>query len=223
MILCKNCGALSKEDVRIYRDDLKKQNIKIVPVLPTCIRCGAQVQISHPCTSANIIVLNGTSGSGKTSVAEYLQNNGYLAMDGDCAIQSLRYKTGTKKYEWQALIEEIAIEIGLLMHFTKNIVLSHIVLPEDVEVYMQIFASYGLQYKFALLKPNYQTAVERCQTRTAHESVTPEVWIRHFYDLLVFDEHVVDIIDNTNQTIEETATQILNVPWRSPLRRRKVR
>ena len=215
MILCENCGELPKESVQIYRDDLKKQHITILPILPTCSQCNTRITISHADTCGNIIVLNGTCGSGKTSIAEYLQDNGYLAIDGDCAIQSLQYKKGTKKYEWNELIDEIADEIRLMTYFGKNIALSHVVLPEDVERYIQIFSSFGLKYKFVLLKPDYQTAVERCKNRTAHESVTPEIWIKHFYNLLVFDERAVDVIDNTHQSIEETVTEIFNLPWRS--------
>ena len=214
MILCPNCGVLPKEAVQLYRDDLKKQNIRISPILPTCARCNSEVQIPYSDTSGHIIVLNGTCGSGKTSVAEYFQDNGYFAIDGDCAIQSLRHKKGAKQYEWNELINEIASEIGLLTYFTKDIVLSHVILPEDVERYISVFASYGLQYKLVVLRPDYQAAVERCQNRTAHENVTPEIWIKHFYDILIFDETGVDIIDNTNQSIEETATQIDNLPWR---------
>ena len=214
MVTCSNCGELSKKDVRIYRDDLKKQNIKISPILPICVHCNGEVEISHKCTAGSIIVLNGTCGSGKTAVAEHLQDNGYLAIDGDCAIQSLRYKKGVKQYEWNELIDEIAHEISLLTYFNENIVLAHIILPEDVEKYMRFFSMYGLQYKFILLKPDYQTAVERCQSRTAHDSVTPEKWIRHFYDLLVFDEHTTDLIDNTAKSIEETVAEISTLPWR---------
>jgi len=214
MISCVNCGELSSEDVQIYRDDLKKQHVKILPVLPICMRCNAEVEISHTCTSGNIIVLNGTCGSGKTSIAEYLQDNEYLVIDGDCAVQSLRHKKRVKQYEWNELINEITNEIKLLTYFNKNIVLSHIVLPEDVEKYMRIFELCRLQYKFILLKPDYQTAVQRCQNRTAHDSVTPEIWVRHFRDLLVFDKRMADVIDNTNQSIEETVAEIFNLPWR---------
>ena len=162
----------------------------------------------------NIIVVNGTCGSGKTSIAECLQNNGYLAIDGDCAIQSLRCKKKVKQYEWNELIDEILYEISLLTYFNKNIVLSHVILPKDLGKYMQAFASYGLQYKFVTLRPDYQTAVERCKSRTAHDNITPEKWIRYFYDLLVFDEQMADTIDNTNQSIEETVAEISNLKWR---------
>lgn len=210
MIICPNCGEIAKENVRIYDDSLKKQNIGILPVNPTCRLCGAQVVISHTAKENNIIVLNGTCGSGKTTVAEWFADKGWLAIDGDCAIQSLRHKTGQKKYEWNELIVEIAHEIDILSSFGKNIVLSHVVLPEDFEKYIKMFRTRNLKYKFVLLKPEYQTAVKRCQTRTCHENITPEQWIKHFYDLLVFDEGF-EILDNTNMTAEETAEYILKI------------
>jgi len=212
VIICPNCGDIAKENVKIYDDSLKKQNIGILPVNPTCKLCGAEIVISHTVKDNNIIVLNGTCGSGKTTVAERLADKGWLAIDGDCAIQSLRYKTGQKKYEWNELIDEIAHEIDILSLFGKNIVLSHVVLPEDFEKYKKMFDTQNLKYKFVLLKPEYHTVVERCQTRTCHETVTPEQWIKHFYDVLVFDERF-ETLDNTNMTAEETAEHILKMPF----------
>jgi chloramphenicol 3-O-phosphotransferase len=170
--------------------------------------CGAEVNISHQCNGGSIVVINGTSGSGKSTIAEVLIDKGFLAIDGDCVIQTVRHKTGKKQYEWGELIDEIAREIDLLSLFGENIVLSHVILPEDLVKYIEIFESRNMQYKFFLLKPDYQTAVERCQTRTCHTSVTPEYWIKHFYDLLVFDDRVLNV-DNTNMKPEETANYIL--------------
>ena len=83
-----------------------------------------------------------------------------------------------------------------------------IIVPEDLERYRNIFKERNLKYKFILLKPNYKTVVERCQSRTCHSNVTPEYWIDYFYNLLKFDEQV-EVIDNTNMTAEETAECIL--------------
>jgi ABC-type lipoprotein export system ATPase subunit len=71
---------------------LRKQNINISPVVPACKFCGAEVNVSHICNGGSIIVINGTSGSGKTTIAEILQSKDFLAIDGDCAIQALRHK-----------------------------------------------------------------------------------------------------------------------------------
>jgi len=62
MITCQNCGEITKEDVKLYDESLKKQNIGILPVYPTCELCGAEAAISHTCISGNIIVQNGTCG-----------------------------------------------------------------------------------------------------------------------------------------------------------------
>lgn len=212
MIACPNCNEIKKDDVQIYNNNLRKQNINISPIVPTCKICGAEVTISNSCSTGKVIVINGTCGSGKTTVAEILQDKGFLAIDGDCAIQSLQHKKGTKQYEWNKLIDEIAREIDILSFFGENIVLSHVVLPEDLPKYIEIFNTRNMEYKLILLKPEYKCAVERCQTRTCHKSITPEVWIKHFYDILIFNG-MFDIIDNTNLSANETADAILKLPY----------
>jgi len=209
MIKCPNCGKITKDNVKIYDDSLRKQNIGISPILPTCKLCGFEVVISHICDGGNLIVLNGTCGSGKTTIAEVFIDKGWLAIDGDCAIQSLRHKKGTKQYEWKELINEIACEIDILSLFCKNIVLSHIILPEDYKKFIELFKSRNIKYNLILLKPEYQTAVERCRLRTCHTTITPEKWIKHFYDILVFDDRF-DIVDNSDMSVQDTAETILN-------------
>lgn len=143
-----------------------------------------------------------------------MQNKGYLAIDGDCAIQSIRHRKGIKHYEWNELIQEIAQEIDILSLFGNKFVISHIVLPEDLEKYIELFKSRNLKYKLVLLKPELENAIERCQMRTCHENITPKKWIKHFHDTLVFvgDEFVT--IDNTCLTEDETVDIILNLPLR---------
>ncbi len=210
IINCPNCGEISKDNVKIYSEGLRKQNINIMPILPICRLCGAEVAISHTCSGGNIIVLNGTCGSGKTTIAELLADRGWLAIDGDCAIQSLRHKKGTKQYKWNELISEIECEIDILSLFCNNIVLSHVILPEDYKKFIEFFESRTIKYKLILLKPEYQVTVQRCQIRTSHTSITPDKWIRHFYDLLVFDDDQIYTIDNSYMTALDTAEAILN-------------
>ena len=210
MIECPNCGKIAVNEIEIYNKSLRRQNFSMSPILPICKQCGAEVIITHKCNGGNIIVLNGTCGSGKSTVAEIFAQKGYLAIDGDCVIQAVRHKKGTKQYEWDELISEIAYEIDIISLLGENVVLSHVVLPEDMDKYIEIFEFRNLKCKFALLKPEYQTAVERCQSRTCHASITPEYWIKHFYDLLDFDARVA-IVDNTNMTAEETAGFILGM------------
>ena len=210
MITCPNCGEITKDDIQIYNENLRKQSFNMSPILPSCKHCKTDVVVKSKCNGGNIIIINGTSGSGKSTIAEILSEKGFLAIDGDCAIQAVRHKKGTKQYEWDELISEIVFEIDVLSLFGKNIVISHVVLPEDLNKYIDIFESRNMKYKFFLLKPEYQTAVERCQTRTCHTSITPEYWIKHFYDSLNFDDRVI-VVDNTNMTAEETAEYILKI------------
>ncbi len=208
MIACPNCGELAKSDIIVYSQSLRKQSFSMSPVLPTCVHCGKEVEVAHKCNGGNIIVLNGTSGSGKSTIAEIVAKQGFLPIDGDCVIQSVKHKKGTTQWDFHEIAAEIAIEIDILSMFGDDFVLSTVILPEDLDKYIETFQSRNLKYRLFLLKPKYQTAVERCRTRTCHASVTPEYWIKHFYEMLKFDDRVI-VVDSTNQTPEETAAFVL--------------
>lgn len=210
MITCPNCGELGLSDITIYSENLRKQDFSMLPVLPACKHCGKEVEITHKCTGGTIIVLNGTCGSGKSTVAEILLKKEFLVIDGDCVIQVVKHKKGKPEWDFVELADEIAREIDILSMFGNNFVLSTVILPEDLDKYIRIFQSRNMKYRFFLLKPEYQTAWERCQTRTCHDSVTPEYWIKYFYDMLNFDDRVI-IVDNTHLTPEETAARVLQV------------
>jgi predicted ABC-type ATPase len=208
MITCPSCGELEINDITIYSESLRKQDFSMLPVLPTCIHCGKEVEIKYKCNSGNIIVLNGTCGSGKSTIAELLVDKGFLAIDGDCVIQSVKHKKGTSQVDFIEMAEEIASELDILSMFGDNFVLSTVILPEDFDRYIRVFQSRNLKYRLFLLKPEYQTALERCQSRTCHGSITPEYWIKYFYEMLNFDDSVI-VVDNTNLTPAETAARIL--------------
>jgi gluconate kinase len=180
------------------------------PVLPACVHCGKEVEITHKCNGGNIIVLNGTCGSGKSTIAEILLKRGFLAIDGDCVIQVVKHKKRATQWDFHEIAAEIAVEIDILSMFGDDFVLSTVILPEDLDKYMEIFRSRNLKYRLLLLKPEYQTAVVRCQSRTCHSTVTAEYWIRHFYEKLIFDDRVI-LVDNTNLTPEETAAYVLGI------------
>lgn len=208
MITCSGCGELEINDITIYSENLRKQDFSMLPVLPTCNHCGEEVEISHRCNGGNIIVLNGTCGSGKSTIAELLANKGFLVVDGDCVLQSVKHKKGINQTDFNEMADEIAIELDILSMFGDNFVLSTVILPEDFDRYLGVFQSRNLKYRLFLLKPEYQTALERCQSRTCHASVTPEYWIKYFYERLNFDDRVI-VVDNTNLTPEETVAHIL--------------
>ena len=208
VISCSKCGKLSKKEILLYNESLRKQTFDILPILPTCKRCGTEVAVLNVCKGGNVIVLNGTCGSGKSTIAEILIKKGYKAIDGDCAIQVIKHKKNANDWSFDELANEIACEIDILSLFSNKFVISSVLMPEDMDKYIKAFESRKLKYTFVLLKPEYQTAVSRCQSRTCHTSVTPEEWIKHFYDSLEFDDSVT-VIDNTNMTANETADYIL--------------
>ena len=208
MITCPTCGELTKDDLCLYRASLRRQTFAMLPILPTCQRCGADVTVTHTCTGGSILVLNGTCGSGKSTIAEILASQGYLAIDGDCVIQVVKHKMGSKQVALADLVPEVACEIDLLSLYGERFVLSHVITPAEMAAYVTLFRERNLAYRFVLLKPDYATAVARCQSRTCHTSVTPEYWIRHFYDLLAFDGGA-EVVDSTHMTPEETAEYIL--------------
>jgi len=208
MITCPNCGELERAEITVYSERLRKQDFSMLPVLPACRHCGREVATTHRCSGGTIIVLNGTCGSGKSNVAELLAGKGFLVIDGDCVIQSVKHKKGTKQVDFNEMADEIASEIDILSLFGNNFVLSTVILPEDLDKYLGIFRSRHLNYRLFLFRPEYQTAVERCQSRTCHASVTPEYWIKHFYEMLKFDDSVV-VVNNTGLTPEETAACVL--------------
>ena len=193
MIICPNCGELTKEQIHVFNKNIRKQDFGLLPVLPTCRFCNAEVEISHICSEGNIIILNGTCGSGKSTIAEQMIKKGFRAIDGDCAIQAMKHKQKLKTVDFRETIDEIAYDIDVLSLYSRQLVLAAIIVPEDL-----------------LLKPDYQTVLERCRNRTCHKNVTPEYWIRYFYDLLDFDNRM-DILDNTGMTTEETVDHILKL------------
>lgn len=216
-ILCPVCCEISKNDMELYNSDLRKQNIDISPIYPTCKKCKSTLIVNAKCHEGEIIILNGTCGSGKTTIAEELmKKHGYYAIDGDCVIQSVKHKIGTQAPDWRLKVEfnsdeilsEIAAEIDYVSLFSSRIVLSHVILPQDIDRYIRIFTERNLEYRFYLLRPAYEEAVARCQIRTCHKSITPEYYVKYFYDKLVFSEGII-VVDNTSLSIDETIQRIL--------------
>jgi len=215
LIICPNCNKINKNDVEIYNIGLRKQNLEISPIVPTCKICGAEINFTDRCDGGNVVVLNGASGSGKSTVAtELWKKHGFYAIDGDCLIQALKHRLKVDKAEYNSdeMLEEIGREIDFLRLFTDKIVLAHIILAEDEVRYKQIFEMRGMKYKFILLNSDLETLNARCQTRTCHAKPTPEFLIKYFRDRLDFSERDgVFVLDNATLSIDEAVEKVLEI------------
>jgi len=209
---CPKCGPIPLSKITVYNEGLRKQNFSILPILPTCNTCGSEAEVKSRTQGGHIILLNGTCGSGKSTTAEELvKNHGYLAIDSDCTRQVIKHKLGINSIDFDSneMLEEIGREIDILSAFGRKIALSHIVMPADIHKYISLFESRCMTYQVILLKPNYETALSRTKTRTCHTSITPEEWVRYFYDRLVFDN--IEVLDNSNLTVEQSALEIIRL------------
>lgn len=216
-ILCPVCGEIDKGDITLYDTELRRLNLDISPIHPTCNHCKSTVSINKKCCGGEIIVLNGTCGSGKSTIAiELMKHYGYCTIDGDCVNQSVKHKIENQDPDFKSKVQfnsdetlaEIASEIDYTSLYSKKLVLSQVILPQDIDRYIKIFTERKLEYYFFLLRPTYEEAVARCQNRTCHKTITPESYVRHYYDKLVFDKGVT-VIDNTKLTVDETIQTIL--------------
>ena len=212
-IICPLCGLVPLHNVTIYNDGLRKQKSSLSPILPTCNVCVSEVEVKSDTRGVKILLLNGTCGSGKSSTAEELvKSHGFAAIDGDNAMRIVESKLGERRvgFESPEFLEEITKEIDILSAVGRKIVISTVV-EKEIQQYKNIFESKGMDYRIILLKPSYEVAVKRTQTRTCFTSVTPEVWVRHFYDALNCEG--VDVFDNSDLSVEQSAVEILQLAF----------
>jgi len=214
---CNNCGLVN--DVQLYNSNLKKPGFKLGPILPVCNNCGETVILSKDIKKYNkrILILTGPCGSGKTSIAEYLyQNKEFNIVDLDSIIDLVqnKYKIKGVDYNSKEAINELVESINILLHYNNDIAVSYIIDPDKIEMYKNIFHNFGLSYKIIFLYSNYLTILKRTKTRTCFNSITPEKWVKHFYDKMIPLKDIVtenyEIIDNTNLSLEETVNAVLN-------------
>jgi gluconate kinase len=219
--VCPHCREIPIEQVIVYNQQLRVQQFELYPILPTCRVCGSEVSFTGRPTGLEgqkLLVLSGTCASGKTTTACALRAKyGFDVIDGDCVMNVIRHKTGVHKVDFNgpAMLAEIALEIDILLALKRDIVLSHVIVPEDIPLYRRIFQSRQLRYKLFVLQPSYQAAVARSQTRTCFNHITPEVWVKHFYDLLstMPSQAAQDVVmfDNTALDVEQSTAAILKI------------
>ena len=165
-----------------------------------------------------MMILTGTCASGKTTTAEVLMSRyGFVALDSDCVRRVIEHKTGLAKVEYNGpeMFEEILNTIDILLTLQKDIALSHVILPNELDQYHDMFEERELPYMMFVLQPNHETAVARSQTRTCWPNITPEKWVRYFHDEFSQSSEqlreTVVMYDNSHLTAEESADEIVQI------------
>ncbi len=212
---CPRCNS----DVRFTLHNEKvvqKKRIAIKPILPTCLACGTEVRV-HPRPASmqggNLLVLIGTCASGKSTTAEMLiQRHGFYGIDGNVVSNVVSYKSGGARVEFNSveILQEIGYEIDILLALQQDIVLTQVIIPEDLPSYRELFRSRGLHYRIFVLQPQYSVAVARSKARTCWNTLTEERWIKHFHEHMArfVPQQDVVIFDNSDLSAEEAAERI---------------
>ncbi len=160
-----------------------------------------------------LIILNGTCGSGKSSVGKRLADKfDYYHIDADVIIKELNEKTAKRiEYNSDEIYSVFLDQIDKYLSAKRNIVLSCVFTYEDYARFSGILAEKDIDFLFIILFPEPDTAIQRTKTKTCFNSITPEYWVRYFHDKMkAFSRKNEDffIIDNTDQSIDDTIHQI---------------
>jgi shikimate kinase len=216
---CLNCGYT--DQISLYNNALKKPNFKIAPILPTCKKCKHEVLFTpDPKQRFNkrVFVLTGALGSGKTSTAEMLfTTHNFNAIDHDCIIDLLKHKYPNQKLEFNSpeAVQEIENNVDILLSFGKDIVLSLVIFPDELDIYRTMFQKRNLNYKIFYLCPDYATLLQRTKTRTCFGSITPEKWVLEFYQKMKPYEDISSDdflkVDNSSMSLESSVGHMIRL------------
>jgi predicted kinase len=212
---CPGCGGPSSFTLHDDRIEQRKR-IAIRPISPRCLRCGGDLVIQAPVRGQGrtLVALTGTCGSGKSTTAELLvSRHGFQGIDGNGVQDVLRSRGGPPPdFNGPAMLDEIAREIDVLLSLGQDIVLAHVILPEDLPRYRAIFRARELRFLIVVLDPPYATALRRCSMRTSFRSVTPEAWVERFHEAARRFEAADDllVLDNSVGAVEDAVRAIMD-------------
>jgi broad-specificity NMP kinase len=165
----------------------------------------------------NIILLNGTCGSGKSTIAALLSKiPNFQCINGDEVISYLNHHIGKKpEYNDDSIYYEYKKLIHKNLNKSTTFVLNSIFCISDyyrLLPYINIFDKNPLHI---ILHPNLSIAIERTKNRTCFNTITPEYWVEYFYnqiETLVENKEInYHVIDNSYLSIEETNQEVIRI------------
>jgi hypothetical protein len=213
---CRRCGPLNRENVRLYRTEMLNTHSRQLD--PCCRECGAPASFRRDLAGSsvgrradlgNVLVINGTCSSGKTTVSYLLsEHHQFIQVDGDWIWQ--RAKQDDPNTQPDDIHDKLALLAASLVHLGWGVALAHIILPDHLGVYDRIFRSSGVEYRNVILMPEYATLLSRNEARKCWPKTTPVYWVDKFYNefLLSSDRCGRFFYDNTHETEAETAEKL---------------
>lgn len=155
-----------------------------------------------------IIFINGSTNSGKSSVAKLLaskiENTALLEVD------SLREMISLIPIE-QAIQINLENAASLIKNFCKrgmNVLVVYPLSRENYEYLIDILGDVKIDKLFFTLSPEIDTVLSNRGSRELKENEIER--IRYHYEIGINNPDFGEVIDNTKQTVDETADYILS-------------
>lgn len=162
-----------------------------------------------------IILLNGSINAGKSTVSKQLCQ--MLPRTAHVEVDSLR-----EFISWMPLEESIPINIETAIAVTKifvrrglNVIFSYPLRPEDYEIILREFAELDTQVYGVTLRPRLEVSLTNRGTRQLTDWERSR--IPYHYETNLNQPEFGIIIDNSEQSPEETAREILRYTQRELL------
>jgi predicted ABC-type ATPase len=129
-------------------------------------------------TIMNLFILNGTCGSGKSSVSQFLvDNHNFLCISCDKLIREEKNKNGiAPKYNSATIYTKYFDELLALPHNT-NVIIDSIFTEADINHFIELLPSFSITLFHIILYPKYSIAYKRTQERTCFKAHRVVVWV----------------------------------------------
>jgi len=215
---CSNCSSLSSENIELYigNKSIHNLNSKIKTPDPHCNKCG---NIAYYCLrkdsnispQTKLLIINGPSGSHKTSVSHLIsQYYNYIQLDWEW----IRDKLSKQKKQYNLTLNDIHADILFmtewLLNLWKNVVISQTIDPDFWQLYKYFLKERNIDYTLITLMPKYKDLHLdlRQYDKNIPEDEVLETEYQKFLNSEVFKS---SFYDNSWETTEQTVLQLTNI------------